>query len=209
MKALEHAEFGHRLEAFSSESLAPSAVAGLHRHYRLLVKWNAHTSLVGPGTLEQAPELHYGEAIAALALLPAATPGVLTDVGSGAGFPGLVLAAARPNLRVVLVEARQRKWAFLKAAVRETGIPAECLLGTIDRRTPPGLPERMDWITLRALKLAPAAWRTLVERLAPEGRVLLWAGREQPAIPGEILKVVRTVSIPGSRWKRILELGRA
>ena len=42
----------------------------------------------------------------------------LVDLGSGAGFPGLVLAAARPDLHVTLVETRERKWSFLLAAAR-------------------------------------------------------------------------------------------
>jgi 16S rRNA (guanine527-N7)-methyltransferase len=207
MAALDLMDFGRRLQALVVETLPPSVLERLHRHYLLLLKWNELTSLIGPGTLDQAPEVHYGEALAALPLIPAATAGVLVDVGTGAGFPGLVLAAARPELRVVLVEARERKWAFLRTAIAECGVTADCVLGRVDRTLPPGLPERLDWITLRALKLERPAWSTLLQRLAPEGRVLVWAGGEPPVIP-ELLVLRRTVSIVESRSKRILELGR-
>ena len=48
-------------------------------------------------------------------------PGTVLDIGSGNGSPGLVLAALRPDLPVVLLEPRQRRWAFLRDAAREMG----------------------------------------------------------------------------------------
>ena len=48
-------------------------------------------------------------------------PGLLLDLGSGNGSPGLVLAALRPDLPVTLLEPRQRRWAFLREAARATG----------------------------------------------------------------------------------------
>jgi 16S rRNA (guanine527-N7)-methyltransferase len=165
--------------------------------------------LVGPGTLDTALDVHYGECLAALPLLPA-TDGesALVDVGSGAGFPGFVLAAARPGLRVTLVESRERKWSFLKAAALESGVRIDCLLGTVDRSLPPGLPERIDVVTLRALRLPARAWQALASRLSDNARVLVWAGREDPEVPSW-LRAQRQLGQPGSQWKRILELQRA
>lgn len=201
-------EFSDRLQAASPEALSSACVAALHAHYRLLIRWNERVSLVGPGTLETAVETHYGEALCALPLLRPPAASSLVDVGSGAGFPGFVLAAARPSLRVTLVEARERKWSFLKAATLEAGISADCVLGTVDRVAPAGFPERMDRLTMRALKLPARAWQTLMSRLAEDGRVLLWAGREEPAIPAA-LRVRCSTALPGSLSKRILELERA
>jgi 16S rRNA (guanine527-N7)-methyltransferase len=201
-------EFSDRLQAVSPEVLTSACLEALHAHYRLLVRWNERVSLVGPGTLETAVETHYGEALAALPLLPPGSSTTLVDVGTGAGFPGLVLAAARPSIRVTLVEARERKWSFLKAATLQSGIPAECVLGTVDRSVPVGFPERMERVTMRAVKLPARAWQTLTSRLSEDGRVLLWAGREDPAIPAA-LRIRCSVALPGSRWKRILELEQA
>jgi 16S rRNA (guanine527-N7)-methyltransferase len=207
MVELTLSDFADRIRERSPESLDDRCVRALHGHYRLLLRWNETISLVGPGTLANALEAHYGEALAAIPLLDGDMTGrTLVDIGSGAGFPGFVLAAARPDLQVVLVEARERKWAFLKNAVAETAIRCECLLGTIDRTLPARFPGRVDWLTLRAVKLPERAWRALASRLAEGGRVLIWAGRDDPALPRSLLRVRRTLSIPDSHSKRILEL---
>lgn len=164
-------------------------------------------SLVGPGTLEGAVEVHYGESLAALPLLSMSAEATLVDVGSGAGFPGFVLAAARPGLRVTLIEARERKWSFLKAAALEAAVRLDCILGTVDRTLPAGLPASVDFVTLRALKLPARAWQALTSNLADHGRVLVWAGREEPALPASF-RVQRRLALSGSQCKQILELGR-
>jgi 16S rRNA (guanine527-N7)-methyltransferase len=208
VRALTAAEFAARLGESSPEPLAAAAVAALFTHYQLLLRWNERTSLVGPGTLDRLIEIHYGESLAALPLLEDSAGKTLVDIGSGAGFPGVVLAAARPGMRVAVVEARDRKWSFLKAVAAETGLGYDCVLGSLDRALPPGFPARVDYVTLRALKLPARAWRTLQERLADSARILIWAGREDPAVP-PMLRVRRSVEIPGSHSKRVLELERA
>jgi 16S rRNA (guanine527-N7)-methyltransferase len=205
MAAVEIGEFSDRIQACSAELLSTASVESLYAHYRLLLRWSDRVSLVGPGTLDDAIEVHYGESLAALPILRSAAKGTLVDVGSGAGFPGFVLAAARPDLAVTLVESRERKWSFLKASALESGVDVECLLGTVDRSLPAGFPARVEWVTLRALKLPARAWQTIASRLSNDGRVLVWAGREDPAIP-EVLRIRSSVPLPGSRWKRILEL---
>jgi 16S rRNA (guanine527-N7)-methyltransferase len=187
--------------------LSDRVVAALETHYRALLRWNQHTSLVGPGTLTNAVEDHYGESLAALPLLPETRGKTIVDIGSGGGFPGFVLAAVRPEARLVLVEARERKWSFLKTVGLESGVALDCVLGTVARSLPKGFPARVDYVTLRALKLSPPAWKSLLRTLAEDARVLIWAGREAPPTPPG-LRVARELSLPGSRWKRILELER-
>jgi 16S rRNA (guanine527-N7)-methyltransferase len=111
------------------------------------------------------------------AVAPALEAGLLIDVGSGNGSPGLVLAALRPDLPVVLLEPRQRRWAFLREAARVVGRP------DVDvRRTrhdgysgPPA-----QTVSLRALALPLEEIAPLV---APGGRVLIW-GPPPPAAAG-------------------------
>jgi 16S rRNA (guanine527-N7)-methyltransferase len=90
-----------------------------------LKKWQNIKNLVSPHSLDSAWERHI---IDSLQLLHAA-PGQIhwLDIGSGAGFPGLVLAIALKNVslaRVDLVESNARKCSFLKHIIRETGAPA-------------------------------------------------------------------------------------
>ena len=197
-------QFARSIRACSPEPLDSQTVAALDIHYRSLLRWNERTSLVGPGTIDQAVDVHYGESLAALPLLADSDGKTLVDVGTGAGFPGFVLAAARRGLRCVLVEARERKWSFLKAVANESGVSVECLLGTVDRSLPKGFPARVDYVTLRALKLSAQAWQAILGCLAPEGRVLIWAGQEEPEVP-KTLRGRRTLELAGTRSKRIIE----
>jgi 16S rRNA (guanine527-N7)-methyltransferase len=200
------ADFAAGIAALSPEPLSQRTLAALQAHYEELRRWNRRTSLVGPGTAGEILARHYGESLAALPLLPAGARMGL-DLGSGAGFPGLVLAAARPELAMTLAEARERKWAFLLAAARRASLPCRCLNVRVRVPLPAGLPESMDIITSRALKLDEETWSALVERLREEGRLLLWAGERDPRLPPQ-LAACGEVGLAGSAKRRILALRR-
>lgn len=194
------------LAPLSPEPLDGRALDALLAHYQELSVWNQRLSLIGPGTLSEVLERHYGESLAALPLVPRETRFGL-DIGSGAGFPGLVLAAARPPLEMTLVEAREKKWAFLSASARKASLPCRCLNVRVSVPLPAGIPASLDLVTARALKLDPDVLGALAERLGPAGRVLLWLGEEDPELPAT-LAPGRSVKIPGSQRRRILELKR-
>ncbi len=144
---------------------------------------------------------HFGESLAALPLFPESAR-VGLDLGSGAGFPGLVLAAVRPRLAMTLVEARERKWAFLSSAARKASLPARCLNVRVEVPLPAGLPESIDVITSRALRLDVETWEALADRLAPEGRILLWVGEINPDLPPGLVPC-GSVKLAGSERRRI------
>ena len=201
---LNRDQLAEGLARISPEPLKDRTVDALLAHYRELSAWNQRLSLIGPGTLGEILERHYGESLAALPLIPEdAWQGL--DIGSGAGFPGLVLAAARPAMEMTLVEARERKWAFLSAAARKASLPCRCLNVRVEVPLPAGLPASLDLVTARALKLESDVLGALAERLEPEGRVLLWVGEDDPTLPPNLARG-RSVRIPGSRSRRILEL---
>src|SRR6185295_3357454 len=203
---LPPAELAAGITALSPEPLPEQAFAMLSAHYEELRRWNRRTSLIGPGTAGEILARHYGESLAALPLLPAGARRGL-DLGSGAGFPGLVLAAARPELEMTLAEARERKWAFLLAAARRASLPCRCLNARVQAPLPAGLPESIDVITSRALRLDAETWRALAARLGEEGRVLLWTGEREPDLPPELV-ACGAVRLAGSERRRILALRR-
>lgn len=207
LPSLSRGQFAEGLIRLSPEPLDDRTIDALLAHYRELSAWNQRLSLVGPGTLSEILARHYGESLAALPLIPESARQAL-DIGSGAGFPGLVLAAARPGLEVALVEARERKWAFLSSAARKASLPCRCLNVRVEVPLPAGLPAKLDVVTARALKLESEVLGALAERLGPEGRVLLWVGEDDPPRPPELVPG-RVVRIPGSRSRRILELRRS
>src|SRR4051795_3521876 len=94
-------DFGAEILRLSPRTLGEPSIDALHAHYRELALWNRRMSLVGPGTAGEILARHYGESLAALPLLPVDARRGL-DLGSGAGFPGVVLAAARPGLEMTL-----------------------------------------------------------------------------------------------------------
>ena len=177
-------QFEQRL-ASRVPTLSGDAIERLHRHYEELRTWNERLGLIGPGTFATIVERHYGESLAALPWLDR-RPGArsLLDVGSGAGFPGIVLAICRPALRVTLLESTERKAAFLRRSARAAGADVSVLAGFLRDALPAGAPETLDFVTLRAVKLAPAGWHALRARLAPDGLLLQWSGPAMPAPEG-------------------------
>jgi 16S rRNA (guanine527-N7)-methyltransferase len=199
-------ELAAALAAVSPEPLTPAVTDALYAHYLELARWNRTLSLIGPGTAGDFVVRHYGESLAALPLVP--EEGELVDLGSGAGFPGLVIAAARPRLAVTLVEARERKWSFLRAAARRAALPCRCLDVRVGVPLPTGLPAAIDRVTARALKLDAAVLGALAGRLRPAGSLLLWAGDELPELPPALAPAAE-LKLPGSARRRIVELRRA
>jgi 16S rRNA (guanine527-N7)-methyltransferase len=111
-------------------------------------------------------------------VLPAAPlvrPGLLLDVGSGNGSPGLVLALLREDVRAVLLEPRAKRWAFLREAARASGVAdrVEVLRARHDGYG--GRPA--DSVALRALSLPLASLAPLV---VPGGRLLVFGARPAP-----------------------------
>jgi 16S rRNA (guanine527-N7)-methyltransferase len=88
---------------------------------RLLLTWNEKINLIGPEAREHIDE-HIDEAIAAAEILK--PEGDVLDFGSGGGLPAIPMAIVSPAARFHLVEADQKKWAFLKRAVRECALNA-------------------------------------------------------------------------------------
>lgn len=87
----------------------------------MLAEEGVERGLIGPHELDKLWERHALNSAAAVPFLP--TEGRLIDVGSGAGFPGLVLAAMRPDQEVVLVEPMERRTEWLAEAVAACGLP--------------------------------------------------------------------------------------
>ena len=211
MRPLDRESFVLRLRRAAPEPLPAEAESALWVHYQLLCEWGRGMSLIGPGTAAEAVERHYGESLAVLPWLSAAGPGStrrLLDVGSGAGFPGFVLAAARPALEVWLVESRQRKWAFLRAAAARAALPCTCLDARVSARLPPEIPEEIDLLTLRAVKLPPAALAALLGRLTPDGALFWWCGAGAPGLPAG-WATAREIALAGSERRRVVEVRRA
>lgn len=111
-----------KAEALALTPVSRETEARLDRYAELLVTWQAKTNLVAPSTLPQIWTRHIADSLQLLELAPNAKTWV--DLGSGGGFPGVVLAcvmAEREGAVVHLVERNAKKAAFLREALRVTG----------------------------------------------------------------------------------------
>ncbi len=115
----------------------------------LLKQWQAKINLIAPSTVGDIWHRHIADGLQLLALMSSGVR-VIADLGSGAGLPGLVLACAAP-VTAHLYEANGKKCAFLREAIRQTGVDAQVhhvRLETLAQQS--GLPE-VDVVTARAL----------------------------------------------------------
>jgi 16S rRNA (guanine527-N7)-methyltransferase len=111
----------------------------------LLIKWQSAINLVSSGTIDDMWRRHFLDSAQIFSLLPPETKNIL-DIGSGAGFPGLVLALMGAK-NVTLVESDTRKCMFLKEVLRETNS-----IANIENRRIEGFTEsNFDVVTARAL----------------------------------------------------------
>lgn len=133
-------------QQFQAETGVSDAVlARLEIHADLLRKWQKRINLVGSGTLADLWRRHFLDSAQLLALIPKGAR-VLVDLGSGAGFPGLVLAAIG-DFEVHLIDSDARKGVFLREAARAMGLRVTVHTGRIEAMAP----IRADVVTSRAL----------------------------------------------------------
>ena len=140
---------------------------------RELVRWQAGVNLVAPKSIPHLWTRHIADS---LQLSDLAEGPIWFDMGSGAGLPGLVVAAAEPSRRVTLVESDGRKCAFLRHAAQAMDLSVEVVEDRIEAVIPT-LPSEKRIVTARAL--APLSrllafgeplWKTGGVGLFPKGR---------------------------------------
>jgi 16S rRNA (guanine527-N7)-methyltransferase len=123
----------------------------LQAYHRLLLKWQESINLISKTTIEDAWSRHFLDSVQLMKYIPEGVETV-ADLGSGAGFPGLVLAMLRPDLKVFLIESDGKKCEFLKTVSRETDTKVTVLQERIEK-TYKKL--RVDLVTARALANLP------------------------------------------------------
>lgn len=161
----------HLSRGLHTLGIGPLPDASLSQLWRYLVeleKWNRKMNLVARAADLDILETHF---LDSLTLLPELSLGPLLDVGSGAGFPGLVLKIARPELAVTLLEPRQKRVSFLQHVVRHlrlTGITVVAERLATDGQAFVARHGQFPLITSRALtEIDP--FLSLVEPLSPPG----------------------------------------
>lgn len=136
----------------------------------LVLRWNARINLVAEADRQRIWERHILDSLQILALVPPATRSVL-DIGTGAGFPGLVVALSS-EIPTLLVEADLRKAAFLREAVRLTGANATVVAQRVE-----DVSAQVDLVTSRAVAKLTRLISWAKPRMTSDGYCLFQKGR--------------------------------
>lgn len=183
-------------------SIGPEARARCARLADALLDWNQRINLTAITDPEGIAVRHFADSLAGLLALPPAPergPDLrVIDVGSGAGFPGLPLAIARPGLRLTLLEATGKKAAFIRHVVEMLDLNGvEVVTGRAedlgrDRR----YRETFDVALARALAPLPVLLELTLPFVARGGRLIAW---KKAAIEDEIAASARALATLGGR----------
>ncbi len=148
----------------------------LHAYADLLIRWQARINLIGSGTVDETWRRHFVDSAQLFSLVEQPHE-PLIDLGSGAGFPGLVLAImGLPN--VTLVESNARKCAFLREVARITGTSVEIVNSRIEMFH---VKHRVQTVTARALTELDGLLNYAHPLLADDGICLFPKGKNVEA----------------------------
>jgi 16S rRNA (guanine527-N7)-methyltransferase len=157
--------------------LAPEATAAIERLLDLLERDEAAPTTVR--SRAQALDTHVADSLSGLELDPVRAACRIADIGAGAGFPGLVLAAARPDAQVALVDSVGRKTAWLERAIAAMGLPNAVAVTARAEAWPEGIGAH-DLVTARALAPLNVLAEYAAPLLAEGGALVAWKGRRDP-----------------------------
>jgi 16S rRNA (guanine527-N7)-methyltransferase len=169
---------------FVSDALAERLAA----YYELLVRWNRKINLTSLDNLDEAIDRLLLEPLVAARFIPASAT-LLLDIGSGGGSPAIPFKLGVPRLAVTMVEAKARKSAFLREAIRQLAIEgAQVETARYEELlVRPELHEAYHVVSLRAVRIEARVLTSLQAFLAPGGSILLFRGPGGPQIPAALV----------------------
>ncbi|MCA1960674.1 MAG: 16S rRNA (guanine(527)-N(7))-methyltransferase RsmG [Desulfomonile sp.] len=170
------------------------------RYIALIIEWRCRISLTSLTRAADIAALHFVDALTIFKMLPLGSAANIIDVGTGAGFPGLVLRIADDSLSVALMDRDARKIVFLKHVVHELGLSRVTFLNTdLDRLVsdPPAPP--FDIAVSRAFSSNPLVLDSFAALLKRDGILIRMAGPSSLDKDFSLTRFVET-----GRWEGIL-----
>jgi 16S rRNA (guanine527-N7)-methyltransferase len=184
------------LAALFQVPVSPAQAATIASFLALLLRWNERINLTGARLPEELRSEHLPDSFALARLLPPSSR--VADVGSGGGLPAIPAAILRPDVSWTLFEARSKRQAFLRTAVRELGLASVVVAGRLDPVSP-GAPS-FDAATSRAT-FEPPEWIAMARRMVnPGGTMIVFdAGRPWDARGAERIDTIEYQTGEGHR----------
>lgn len=189
----------------------------LLRYHAMLMDWNTRMDLTAVTEEAEMIDKHYVDSLIALSV-PGLIPrtGSLIDVGTGAGFPGLPLALACPEMRVTLMDAQKKRLNFLQAVIDDLQVRNVTLVHARaeDGAQFPQHREKYDVAVARAVASLAVLSEYLLPFVRVGGKAVCWKGpalaeemqqgrRAAHLLGGRVEEAV-SVSIPGRDWQHML-----
>jgi 16S rRNA (guanine527-N7)-methyltransferase len=166
----------------------------LEKFVQRLSFWQEKVNLISRGNPGEVWDRHVLDSLQLMSCVPENTK-VLTDLGSGAGFPGLILSIVSDGrFQVKLVESRNKKCMFLQEVIRELNLNAEVNCARIEKITP----WRTDVITSRALARLPKLLSYSCRFIGPETKLIFHKGK---SVDEEILEAQKEFSFEVEKIK--------
>jgi 16S rRNA (guanine527-N7)-methyltransferase len=163
------------LSPYAQRPLSSAQLHSVELYLNLLLKWNAKMNLTAIRDADEIVRRHFGESFFAGERLALGGRSTLIDVGSGAGFPGLPIKLLAPHLSVTLIEAQQKKVAFLREVVRALDLQGTSAFA--GRAEDAQLKAQI--VTLRAVEKFESALETAASLLEAGGQLALLIGASQ------------------------------
>ena len=171
----------------------------LLRYHAMLMDWNTRMDLTAVTEEAEMIDKHYVDSLIALSV-PGLIPrtGTLIDVGTGAGFPGLPLALACPELRVTLMDAQKKRLNFLQAVIDDLQVRNVTLVHARaeDGAQFPQHREKYDIAVARAVASLSVLSEYLLPFVRVGGKAVCWKG---PALAEELQQGRRAAHLLGGR----------
>jgi 16S rRNA (guanine527-N7)-methyltransferase len=172
------------------------------RYAELIAEAGVERGIVGPHEADRIWERHLLNCGAVAELLQAGER--VADIGSGAGLPGLPLAIAKPELRIVLIESLLRRTEFLRTVVSELGLDVEVVRGRAEDPAVRHSVGPCDAVVSRAVAPLDKLTRWSFALLRPGGRMLAIKGERAP---DEVREHRRVMTAAGAADARVVECG--
>jgi 16S rRNA (guanine527-N7)-methyltransferase len=163
------------------------------KYLELLIKWQRVQRLIGSAEPAWIVENVFLDSLAFVAALPA-DAGRVADIGSGAGIPGIPVAIVRRDLRVTLIESRQRRVSFLSTVVRELGLDHVDVVGSRVEELDATYRAAFDAVVMRCAGERDAMLAVARRLAKPGGIIIVAAGPDDTPNDETELVIVRMPS---------------
>lgn len=203
MKNYDTSKFEKDLDSFGI-ALTDSQIDNFLLYYEMLAEWNQRMNLTAVTEYDDVMKKHFVDSISLVRAYDVTKKVAVLDVGTGAGFPGLVLKIAFPELEITLLDSLNKRILFLDAVISKLGLSGiETLHGRAEDYAKPGkLREKYDLCVSRAV----ANLSTLSEYCLPFVKVNgLFISYKSEKITEELLAAEKAIHVLGGKMKDQVE----